>query len=83
LDYREPPAKFTLVRKIAGRLEQLCVPLGKQDASALYDHAHEALYLAGEEEPSRGLSKVVADVLSARKNLANGGEVGELMVAAE
>jgi hypothetical protein len=75
LDYTVGPPRFTLVHRIADRLDQLGVPLGGKDAGALYDHVHEALCLADEVEPSRGLSKVVADVLSARRNRKQDGVV--------
>jgi hypothetical protein len=83
LDYTGPSAKFNLVRTIADRLDELGVPLGRQDAGALYGHAHEALHHAGEVDLPRKLSKVVADVLSARKNWLAEGGVLVFMTAAE
>jgi hypothetical protein len=82
LDYIAGSPKFSLIRRIADRLDELGVPLGGQEAGELWNHAHEALYLAGEEEPSRGLSKVVADVLSARRNRLAEGVVCKLMLVA-
>jgi hypothetical protein len=81
-DYLAPPPKFNLVRTIADRLDELGIPLGDQVGGAFWDTAHEALYLA-EEESSHGLSKVVADVISARKNRQIEERVHFLAIAAK
>jgi hypothetical protein len=84
LDYTIGSPKFCLIRAIADRLDGLGVPSGGgKDAGPLYAVAHEVLVLADEAEPSRGLSKVVADVLDARKNRPAEGGVHALMTAAE
>ena len=82
-DYTEPNVKFILIHQIAERLDELGVPLGGQEAGALRDHAREALHLADEVEPSRGLGKVVQAVLDARKNRPCVEGVHALTIAAE
>ena len=83
VDYREPSPKFALVREIADRLDGIGAPLDASNDGWLHRCAREALHLADEVEPSRGLGRVVADVLAVRKNRPCAGGVHASQIAAE